>query len=94
MPGFLIKSFHSPTPDGPKRVHFWQTPWLAKCNPYLTVNEYGESVTVNHREIGGWVTFSGAGTKYPTADEAGNVNALRALGGEVVDADRYLQPRN
>jgi hypothetical protein len=94
MPGFLIKSFHSPSFDAPKRVHFWQTPWLAKCNPYLTTNHYGEPITVDHREVGGWVTFSGAGTKYPTAAEADNVNTGRGLGGDIVDADRYLQPRN
>ena len=75
---FLIKSFHAPANGAAPRLHFWQTPWAIPT-------------TSGHREVGGWVTWSGSATKYDTAEDASAVNAIRALGGEAVDADRYLQ---
>lgn len=93
MAGYLIKSFHSPDGILPRRLFFWQTPWVQECNPYITQDHYGETVTRTSREVGGWMTFSGAGTVYPTQEEAECVNAIRRLEGEVVPADRYLQPK-
>ena len=46
----------------------------------------------NWREVGGWITSSLGGTQYPTQQEAESVNLIRGLGGEVVNADRYLTP--
>ena len=76
---FLIKSFHSPSNGSPKRIHFWQTPWVVP-------------IYENWREVGGWITSSLGGTQYPTQQEAESVNLIRGLGGEVVNADRYLTP--
>jgi hypothetical protein len=87
MAGFLIKSYHG----DPKRVHFWQTPWVIECRPYLRENPYGELVECTSREIGGWVTWSGAATVYADPSEADAVSTGRRLFGEVVDASRYLQ---
>jgi hypothetical protein len=91
---FIIKSFHSPGDDLPRRVHFWQTPWVVECHAYPATNHYGEQVTLTSRQIGGWVTWSGAATVYEDEKEAECVSALRRLYGEVVDAARYLQPTN
>ena len=93
MSGFLIKSYHSPDGTMPRRVHFWQTPWVVECNPYVAQDDYGDTVTRTSREIGGWVTYSGAGTVYPSMEEAMAVRACRGLDGDITDADRYLQPK-
>jgi hypothetical protein len=37
------------------------------------------------------MTYSGAGTVYPSQQEAEAVNAMRGLGGDIIDAGRYLQ---
>jgi hypothetical protein len=91
MSGFLIKSFHSI--GGPPRLFFWQTPLVVDCPPYIATNDYGETVTRTSREVGGWMTFSGAGTVYPTQEEAEAVSCGRRLFGDVVPADRYLQSK-
>jgi hypothetical protein len=77
---FIIKSFHYNAGENRNRLHFWQCPWVV---PYDDKPEW--------REIGGWVTSSRQATIYPTEQEGNNVNALRALRGEVVNAGRYLQ---
>lgn len=77
---YLIKSFHSPSNGAPKRIFFWQTPWVVP-------------IYENWREVGGWVTSSLAATKYDSQSEAESVNLLRQLGGETVNGDRYLTPQ-
>lgn len=77
---YLIKSFHSPANGAPRRVHFWQTPWVVP-----TLDGY--------REVGGWMIASPAATKYDTYEEAEAVNHIRYLGGQVVEAERYLTPQ-
>jgi len=73
-------------------MFFWQTPWVVPCNPYIAQDQYGDPQTFTSREIGGWVTWSGAATQYIDATEAEAVNALRYLGGTVTDAGKYANP--
>lgn len=87
---FVIRSYHADAQGAQRRVHFWQTPWVVLCDPYISTNDYGEVVTLSSRMVGGWVTFSGIATQYASHDEAVSVSAIRGLHGEVVDATRYL----
>lgn len=89
---YIIKSYHAPAPGAPRRMFFWQCPWIVPCNPYSATDQYGETVTRNSREIGGWVTWSGAATQYVDQQEAEAVNAIRYLGGTVTDAGKYANP--
>jgi len=88
---YLIKSYHADS-TGRRAIHFWQTPWVVPTIPHTFTLSDGTQMEVNHREIGGWVRASYAATKYDSRDEASAVNSLRYLGGEVVDASKYLTP--